>query len=130
MALHTLTTFNSYLVLLQKPIIPPELYRAVRDSQLVGLSGYSKEVHKYNHIVLQYLIFNTFSSYPTSNKYCILLPKIKSKFLPSGNLLIICSFPLYIFSQGLPVIAVGVGQSTFDKASVRIFFPVYHLYLA
>lgn len=28
----------------QKPIIPVDLYRAVRDSQLVGLSGYTKEV--------------------------------------------------------------------------------------
>ncbi|KAG2682619.1 hypothetical protein I3760_11G199500 [Carya illinoinensis] len=46
---------------LAKPIIPIDLYRAVRDSQLVGLSGYSKE--------------------------------------------------------GLPVIAIGVGLSTFDKAS-------------
>ncbi|XP_022144109.1 phosphatidylinositol/phosphatidylcholine transfer protein SFH2 isoform X2 [Momordica charantia] len=51
--------------ILAKPITPPELYRAVRDSQLVGLSGYSKE--------------------------------------------------------GLPVIAVGVGQSTFDKASVHSY---------
>lgn len=29
---------------LQKPIIPADLYRAVRDSQLVGMSGYTKEV--------------------------------------------------------------------------------------
>ncbi|BBH04399.1 Sec14p-like phosphatidylinositol transfer family protein [Prunus dulcis] len=48
-----------------KPIIPTDLYRAVRDSQLVGLSGYSKE--------------------------------------------------------GLPVIAVGLGLSTFDKASVNYY---------
>ncbi|PON86301.1 CRAL-TRIO lipid binding domain containing protein [Trema orientale] len=48
-----------------KPIIPTDLYRAVRDSQLVGLSGYSKE--------------------------------------------------------GLPIIAVGVGLSTFDKASVNYY---------
>ncbi|KAF5728474.1 phosphatidylinositol/phosphatidylcholine transfer protein SFH12-like [Tripterygium wilfordii] len=47
---------------LSKPIIPTELYRSIRDSQLVGLSGYSKE--------------------------------------------------------GLPVIAVGVGLSSHDKASV------------
>ncbi|KAH9749963.1 CRAL-TRIO domain-containing protein [Citrus sinensis] len=45
----------------QKPIVPTELYRAVRDSQLIGMSGYSRE--------------------------------------------------------GLPVFAVGVGLSTFDKAS-------------
>ncbi|CAN6696555.1 unnamed protein product [Malus baccata var. baccata] len=51
--------------ILAKPIIPNDKYRAVRDSYLVGLSGYSKE--------------------------------------------------------GLPVIAVGVGQSTFDKASVNYY---------
>ncbi|KAM1276338.1 hypothetical protein ACFX13_029573 [Malus domestica] len=51
--------------ILAKPIIPNDKYRAVRDSYLVGLSGYSKE--------------------------------------------------------GLPVIAVGVGQSSFDKASVNYY---------
>ncbi|KAB1995335.1 hypothetical protein ES319_D13G154200v1 [Gossypium barbadense] len=51
--------------ILSKPIIPADLYRAVRDSQLVGLSGYSKE--------------------------------------------------------GLPVIAIGVGLSTYDKASVNYY---------
>ncbi|KAF8409754.1 hypothetical protein HHK36_005833 [Tetracentron sinense] len=51
--------------ILAKPIIPTDLYRAVRDSQLIGLSGYSKE--------------------------------------------------------GLPVFAVGVGLSTFDKASVHYY---------
>ncbi|RAL49117.1 unnamed protein product [Cuscuta campestris] len=51
--------------ILAKPIIPSELYRAIRESQLVGISGYSKE--------------------------------------------------------GLPVIAVGVGLSTFDKASVHYY---------
>ncbi|XP_022716719.1 phosphatidylinositol/phosphatidylcholine transfer protein SFH11-like isoform X3 [Durio zibethinus] len=51
--------------ILAKPIIPTDLYRAVRDSQLVGLSGYSKE--------------------------------------------------------GLPVIAIGVGLSTYDKASVNYY---------
>ncbi|XP_024021491.1 SEC14-like protein 5, partial [Morus notabilis] len=29
--------------MLAKPIIPTDLYRAVRDSQLIGLSGYSRE---------------------------------------------------------------------------------------
>ncbi|KAJ4829072.1 hypothetical protein Tsubulata_004413 [Turnera subulata] len=48
-----------------KPIIPADLYRAVRDSQLIGLPGYSKE--------------------------------------------------------GLPVIALGVGLSTYDKASVNYY---------
>ncbi|WCJ33121.1 Sec14p-like phosphatidylinositol transfer family protein [Euphorbia peplus] len=51
--------------ILAKPIIPSDLYRAIRDSQLVGLSGYSRE--------------------------------------------------------GLPVIAIGVGLSTFDKASVHYY---------
>ncbi|KAG2299278.1 hypothetical protein Bca52824_035750 [Brassica carinata] len=48
-----------------KTIVPVELYRGIRDSQLVGLSGYSKE--------------------------------------------------------GLPVIAIGVGLSTYDKASVHYY---------
>lgn len=51
--------------ILSKPIVPAELYRAVRDSQLIGMSGYSRE--------------------------------------------------------GLPVFAVGVGLSTFDKASVHYY---------
>ncbi|KAG6695618.1 hypothetical protein I3842_09G106800 [Carya illinoinensis] len=51
--------------ILAKPIIPAELYRAVRDSQLVGVSGYTKE--------------------------------------------------------GLPVFAIGVGLSTYDKASVNYY---------
>ncbi|OMP06985.1 hypothetical protein COLO4_07721 [Corchorus olitorius] len=51
--------------ILSKPIIPTDLYRAVRDTQLIGLSGYSK--------------------------------------------------------QGLPVIAIGVGLSTYDKASVNYY---------
>ncbi|PUZ60009.1 hypothetical protein GQ55_4G088800 [Panicum hallii var. hallii] len=48
--------------ILEKPIIPVDLYRSIRDTQLVGLSGYSKE--------------------------------------------------------GIPVFAVGVGLSTYDKASI------------
>uniref|UniRef100_A0A7C8YGY1 CRAL-TRIO domain-containing protein n=1 Tax=Opuntia streptacantha TaxID=393608 RepID=A0A7C8YGY1_OPUST len=51
--------------ILAKPIIPDDLYRKIRESQLVGMSGYSKE--------------------------------------------------------GLPVIAVGVGNSTYDKASVHYY---------
>ncbi|KAK9268061.1 hypothetical protein L1049_010500 [Liquidambar formosana] len=51
--------------ILAKPIIPSELYRAMRDSQLIGLSGYSREGH--------------------------------------------------------PIFAVGVGLSTFDKASVNYY---------
>ncbi|KAJ9180806.1 hypothetical protein P3X46_009013 [Hevea brasiliensis] len=51
--------------ILMKPIVPTDLYRAVRDSQLIGMSGYSRE--------------------------------------------------------GLPVFAIGVGLSTFDKASVHYY---------
>eukprot|EP00262_Sarcandra_glabra_P016016 TRINITY_DN506_c0_g5_i1.p1 TRINITY_DN506_c0_g5~~TRINITY_DN506_c0_g5_i1.p1 ORF type:complete len:327 (+),score=36.22 TRINITY_DN506_c0_g5_i1:149-1129(+) len=51
--------------ILAKPIVPANLYRAVRDSQLIGMSGYSKE--------------------------------------------------------GLPVFAIGVGLSSFDKASVNYY---------
>lgn len=51
--------------ILSKPIIPQDLYRGLRDSQLIGLSGYSRE--------------------------------------------------------GLPVFAIGVGLSTFDKASVHYY---------
>ncbi|KAH7843227.1 hypothetical protein Vadar_014118 [Vaccinium darrowii] len=56
---------NEIDAILAKPIVPTELYRAVRDSQLIGMSGYSKE--------------------------------------------------------GLPVIAIGVGLSTFDKASIHYY---------
>ncbi|KAG8385894.1 hypothetical protein BUALT_Bualt03G0092500 [Buddleja alternifolia] len=51
--------------MLAKPIVPEEQYRAIRDSQLIGLSGYSNE--------------------------------------------------------GLPVYAIGVGLSTFDRASVHYY---------
>ncbi|KAL3503641.1 hypothetical protein ACH5RR_038090 [Cinchona calisaya] len=51
--------------ILAKPIIPTDLYRGLRDSHLIGMSGYSRE--------------------------------------------------------GLPVIAVGVGLSTFDKASIHYY---------
>ncbi|KAG6573564.1 Phosphatidylinositol/phosphatidylcholine transfer protein SFH2, partial [Cucurbita argyrosperma subsp. sororia] len=56
---------NEIDMMLTKPIIPVDVYRAVRDSQLIGLSGYSRE--------------------------------------------------------GLPVFAIGVGLSTFDKASVNYY---------
>ncbi|KAG5550967.1 hypothetical protein RHGRI_009403 [Rhododendron griersonianum] len=56
---------NEIDAILGKPIVPTEFYRAVRDSQLIGMSGYSKE--------------------------------------------------------GLPVIAIGAGLSTFDKASINYY---------
>ncbi|KAI3828365.1 hypothetical protein L1987_02465 [Smallanthus sonchifolius] len=51
--------------ILSKPIVPTEFYRSVRDSQLIGMSGYTKD--------------------------------------------------------GRPVIAVGVGLSTYDKASIHYY---------
>ncbi|KAL9320714.1 hypothetical protein ACSQ67_012553 [Phaseolus vulgaris] len=51
--------------ILSKPIIPTDFYRGIRDSQLIGLSGYSRE--------------------------------------------------------SLPVFAIGVGLSSFDKASVHYY---------
>ncbi|PWA39834.1 CRAL-TRIO lipid binding domain-containing protein [Artemisia annua] len=51
--------------ILSKPIVPTNFYRGVRDSQLIGVSGYTRE--------------------------------------------------------GLPVFAIGVGLSTFDKASVNYY---------
>ncbi|XP_076926298.1 uncharacterized protein LOC143589422 [Bidens hawaiensis] len=62
-------TENGIDKILSKPIIPAEFYRSVRDSQLIGMSGYTKD--------------------------------------------------------GRPVIAVGVGLSTYDKASVRISCPSF-----
>ncbi|XP_023520123.1 phosphatidylinositol/phosphatidylcholine transfer protein SFH1-like isoform X1 [Cucurbita pepo subsp. pepo] len=56
---------NEIDMMLTKPIVPVDVYRAIRDSQLIGLSGYSRE--------------------------------------------------------GLPVFAIGVGLSTFDKASVNYY---------
>ena len=48
------------LFLIQKPIGPTELYRAVRDSQLIGLSGYSKEVLILNQKIILFTAFTFF----------------------------------------------------------------------
>ncbi|XP_065000599.1 phosphatidylinositol/phosphatidylcholine transfer protein SFH9-like isoform X2 [Musa acuminata AAA Group] len=56
---------NHIDIILNKPIIPADLYRKIRDSQLVGMSGYTKDGH--------------------------------------------------------PVFAIGVGLSTYDKASVNYY---------
>ncbi|KAK1430907.1 hypothetical protein QVD17_14015 [Tagetes erecta] len=58
-------TENEIDKILSKPIIPAEFYRSLRDSQLIGMSGYTKD--------------------------------------------------------GRPVIAVGVGLSTYDKASIHYY---------
>lgn len=92
--------------IIQKPIIPTELYRQVRDSQLIGMSGYSREVQilfikmDVKHMVYFVQPYHGNDSY--SNNVSSVL-----KILTSMN-----------FFQGLPVFAIGVGLSTFDKASV------------
>lgn len=42
--LHIPGNLYSYLQFMQKPIVPANFYRGVRDSQLIGVSGYTKEV--------------------------------------------------------------------------------------
>ncbi|XP_039015016.1 SEC14 cytosolic factor-like isoform X2 [Hibiscus syriacus] len=56
--------------ILAKPIIPTNMYRAVRDSQLVGLSGYSKEV---NYYVQSHVQMNEYRD-------CVLLPTATKKY--------------------------------------------------
>lgn len=115
------------LCVMQKPIIPSDLYRAVRDSQLIGMSGYSKEVLDGFLWVLEICVYpNRFQDLD------FVLPHQAGEVDHCGNkilisekdcsLVMICCYsvlsPCNHF-QGLPVIAVGVGLSTFDKASVR-----------
>ncbi len=35
---------SNFRFLMQKPIVPSDLYRTIRDTLLVGLTGYSKQV--------------------------------------------------------------------------------------
>ncbi|KAH7544542.1 hypothetical protein JRO89_XS15G0183000 [Xanthoceras sorbifolium] len=77
--------------ILEKPILPADLYRAVRDSQLVGLSGYSKELALLTWVW-----------------------QLKLRFAVAVRLDIAPSV-------GLPVVAIGVGLSTFDKASAHYY---------
>jgi hypothetical protein len=37
--------FNLFVWIWQKPILPSDLYRSIRDTLLVGLTRYSKHVH-------------------------------------------------------------------------------------
>ncbi|XLR10943.1 hypothetical protein S83_038881, partial [Arachis hypogaea] len=73
-----------------KPIVPSNLYRSIRNSQLIGLS-------------VQHTLYS-----PKSNLYNCL---ISVSFFPS-----FCDQ-----FQILPVFAIGVGLSTFDKASVYYY---------
>ncbi|KAJ1428636.1 CRAL/TRIO, N-terminal domain [Sesbania bispinosa] len=76
--------------ILSKPIIPQDLYRAVRDSQLIGLSGWGWLVR-------------------TSLWLMVVV-----ELLSPSNLVVADDW-------GLPVFAIGVGLSTFDKASVHYY---------
>ncbi|KAL7217736.1 hypothetical protein ACSBR2_011050 [Camellia fascicularis] len=72
--------------ILAKPIIPTDLYRAVRDSQLIGMSGYSKEgipviafgLSTYDKASVHYYI----QSHIQMNEYRdrVLLPSATEKF--------------------------------------------------
>lgn len=84
----------------QKPIVPTELYRAIRDSQLIGMSGYTREV-PISEIMLWHTLLSSFA---------IDAPR---DFITIWE----CRYPLF---QGLPVFAFGAGLSTYDKASVRV----------
>jgi hypothetical protein len=119
---------------MQKPIVPAELYRAVRNSQLIGVSGYSREVLILNKNlsclqILQFFIFYFYLLFPLARvvfTYSI-LQYIASCGAPYSNLTlliallsVLLTYSSFHLLQGLPVFAMGVGLSTFDKASVSI----------
>lgn len=81
---------------MQKPIIPADLYRGIRDSQLIGMPGYTKDVS---------LLFVHIGCPTPFCEWCL----IAWYLLITSN--------LYL-GQGHPVFAIGVGLSTYDKASV------------
>ncbi|XP_058202481.1 SEC14 cytosolic factor-like isoform X3 [Rhododendron vialii] len=56
--------------ILAKPIVPTDLYRAIRDSQLVGLSGYSREVHYYIQSHIQINEYRDNVLLPSASKQC------------------------------------------------------------
>lgn len=56
------------LSVIQKPIVPTELYRAVRDSQLIGMSGYSKEVQILSSKLILYGVY-VIQQYQGNNSY-------------------------------------------------------------
>lgn len=64
-------SINAFLNLWwQKPIIPADLYRTVRDSQLIGLSGFSKEVLSTPNLHLYIHIFEWPTRSNSSNSLC------------------------------------------------------------
>nr|CAB3468361.1 unnamed protein product [Digitaria exilis] len=54
--------------ILEKPIIPVDLYRSIRDTQLVGLSGYSNEVNYYVQSHIQINEYRDRFILPTATK--------------------------------------------------------------
>ncbi|AQK60003.1 Sec14p-like phosphatidylinositol transfer family protein [Zea mays] len=84
----------------QRPIVPVDLYRSIRDSQLIGLSGYTKELtgHCLVIMVCRIIVIAIF-------------------FFLCSNIFFLC----FCHWQGLPIFGIGVGHSTYDKASVHYY---------
>jgi len=103
------------LINFQKPIIPIDLYRGIGDSQLIGLSVTQERCSSNTiltsvHIilvVLDYIFIIINQDYLTCLLYHIF--PILMLVMPS------------ILFRVFPVFVIGVGLSTFDKASLSIF---------
>ncbi|THU62320.1 hypothetical protein C4D60_Mb01t03890 [Musa balbisiana] len=95
--------------ILAKPIIPAELYRGVRDSQLIGLSGYSNELMD----CLNWRIQNHIDDILAKP----IIPAELYRGVRDSQLIGLSGYS----NEGLPVFAIGVGLSTFDKASVNYY---------
>ncbi|MQL67983.1 hypothetical protein Taro_000244 [Colocasia esculenta] len=92
--------------ILSKPIVPTDLYRAVRESQLIGLSGYSKEWGFVPPLGV--------------HKYFVYMSVDDGVFVPPSDVTRYGGY-INVRDRGFPVFAVGVGLSTFDKASVNYY---------
>ncbi|AQK40514.1 Sec14p-like phosphatidylinositol transfer family protein [Zea mays] len=80
---------------LERPIAPVDLYKSIRDSQLIGLSRYTKEILLYNF------------DGGTICSVVILKEWLGIHRVAAAEI-----------SKGLPIFGIGVGHSTYDKASV------------
>ncbi|AQK40510.1 Sec14p-like phosphatidylinositol transfer family protein [Zea mays] len=78
-----------------RPIAPVDLYKSIRDSQLIGLSRYTKEILLYNF------------DGGTICSVVILKEWLGIHRVAAAEI-----------SKGLPIFGIGVGHSTYDKASV------------
>ncbi|AQK40511.1 Sec14p-like phosphatidylinositol transfer family protein [Zea mays] len=77
-----------------RPIAPVDLYKSIRDSQLIGLSRYTKEILLYNF------------DGGTICSVVILKEWLGIHRVAAAEI-----------SKGLPIFGIGVGHSTYDKAS-------------